>query len=149
MNYYRRVYAVTQVGMAQDLPNWKSVGEADMEATANSKRRRRLLRHRNSGGREGAADADVEALEAEAETVIDESDDVGFGLGGDSSDELQQQQQQQQQHVKIETVALVWKTALRSKPPGTRGLTFRITKHLYDALPPRDPSWRYKTCSCR
>ncbi|CAL6283357.1 unnamed protein product [Bathycoccus prasinos] len=90
MNYYRRVYAVTQVGMAQDLPNWKSVGEADMEATANS-----------------AADADVEALAAEAETVIDESDDVGFGLGGDSSDELQQQQQQQQQHMKIETAGAV------------------------------------------
>ena len=51
MNYYRRVYAVTQVGMAQDLPNWKSVGEAEMEAMANSRRRRRsLLRHRNSGG---------------------------------------------------------------------------------------------------
>jgi hypothetical protein len=147
MNYYRRVYAVTQVGMAQDLPNWKSVGEADMEATANSRRRRRLLRHRNSGGGEGAADADVEALAAEAETVIDESDDVGFGLGGDSSDELQQQQQQQQQHMKIETAGAGLEEALRSKPPGTRGLTFRITKHLYDALPPRDPSWRYKTCA--
>ena len=146
MNYYRRVYAVTQVGMAQDLPNWKSVGEADMEATANSRRWRSLLRHRNSGGGEGAADADVEALAAEAETVIDESDDVGFGPGGDSSDELQQQQQQQQ-HVKIETAGAGLEEALRSKPPGTRGLTFRITKHLYDALPPRDPSWRYKTCA--
>jgi len=145
MNYYRRVYAVTQVGMAQDLPNWKSVGEADMEATANSRRWRSLLRHRNSEGSEGAADADVEALAAEAETVIDESDDVGFGLGGDSSDELQQQQQQQ--HVKIETAGAGLEEALRSKPPGTRGLTFRITKHLYDALPPRDPSWRYKTCA--
>ena len=146
MNYYRRVYAVTQVGMAQDLPNWKSVGEADMEATANSRRWRSLLRHRNSEGGEGAADADVEALAAEAETVIDESDDVGFGPGGDSSDELQQQQQQQQ-HVKIETAGAGLEEALRSKPPGTRGLTFRITKHLYDALPPRDPSWRYKTCA--
>ena len=149
MNYYRRVYAVTQVGMAEDLPNWKSIGEVDMEATANSRKRRRLLRHRNSGGREGAANADGEALAAEAETVIDESDDVGLGVGSSgvgsdssTSDDVQQQQQQQQQQMKNEI-----ETALRSKPPGTRGLTFRITKNLYDALPPRDPSWRYKTCA--
>ena len=148
MNYYRRVYAVTQVGMAQDLPNWKSVGEAEMEATANSIRRRRsLLRHRNSGGSEGAADADGEALAAEAETVIDEGDDVGLGSGGDSGDGNDDGQQQQQQHVKIEVAGAGVEEALRSKPPGTRGLTFRITKHLYDALPPRDPSWRYKTCA--
>jgi len=151
MNYYRRVYAVTQVGMAQDLPNWKSVGEAEMEATANSMRRRRsLLRHRNSGGSEGAADADGEALAAEAETVIDEGDDVGLGSGGDSGDGGDGNdvgQQQQQQHVKIEVAGAGVEEALRSKPPGTRGLTFRITKHLYDALPPRDPSWRYKTCA--
>ena len=151
MNYYRRVYAVTQVGMAQDLPNWKSVGEAEMEATANSIRRRRsLLRHRNSGGSEGAADADGEALAAEAETVIDEGDDVGLGSGGDSGDGGDGNdvgQQQQQQHVKIEVAGAGVEEALRSKPPGTRGLTFRITKHLYDALPPRDPSWRYKTCA--
>ena len=151
MNYYRRVYAVTQVGMAEDLPNWKSVGEAEMEATANSIRRRRsLLRHRNSGGSEGAADADGEALAAEAETVIDEGDDVGLGSGGDSGDGGDGNdvgQQQQQQHVKIEVAGAGVEEALRSKPPGTRGLTFRITKHLYDALPPRDPSWRYKTCA--
>ena len=148
MNYYRRVYAVTQVGMAQDLPNWKSVGEAEMEATANSIRRRRsLLRHRNSGGSEGAADADGEALAAEAETVIDEGDDVDLGSGGDSGDGNDDGQQQQQQHVKIEVAGAGVEEALRSKPPGTRGLTFRITKHLYDALPPRDPSWRYKTCA--
>ena len=151
MNYYRRVYAVTQVGMAQDLPNWKSVGEAEMEATANSMRRRRsLLRHRNSGGSEGAADADGEALAAEAETVIDEGDDVGLGSGGDSGgggDGNDDGQEQQQQHVKIEVAGAGVEEALRSKPPGTRGLTFRITKHLYDALPPRDPSWRYKTCA--
>ena len=151
MNYYRRVYAVTQVGMAQDLPNWKSVGEAEMEATANSMRRRRsLLRHRNSGGSEGAADADGEALAAEAETVIDEGDDVGLGSGGDSGgggDGNNDGQEQQQQHVKIEVAGAGVEEALRSKPPGTRGLTFRITKHLYDALPPRDPSWRYKTCA--
>jgi len=151
MNYYRRVYAVTQVGMAEDLPNWKSVGEAEMEATANSMRRRRsLLRHRNSGGSEGAADADGEALAAEAETVIDEGDDVGLGSGGDSGDGGDGNdvgQQQQQQHVKIEVAGAGVEEALRSKPPGTRGLTFRITKHLYDALPPRDPSWRYKTCA--
>jgi len=151
MNYYRRVYAVTQVGMAEDLPNWKSVGEAEMEATANSIRRRRsLLRHRNSGGSEGAADADGEALAAEAETVIDEGDDVGLGSGvdsGDGGDGNDVGQQQQQQHVKIEVAGAGVEEALRSKPPGTRGLTFRITKHLYDALPPRDPSWRYKTCA--
>ena len=151
MNYYRRVYAVTQVGMAEDLPNWKSVGEAEMEATANSIRRRRsLLRHRNSGGSEGAADADGEALAAEAETVIDEGDDVGLGSGGDSGgggDGNDDGQEQQQQHVKIEVAGAGVEEALRSKPPGTRGLTFRITKHLYDALPPRDPSWRYKTCA--
>ena len=151
MNYYRRVYAVTQVGMAEDLPNWKSVGEAEMEATANSMRRRRsLLRHRNSGGSEGAADADGEALAAEAETVIDEGDDVGLGSGGDSGgggDGNDDGQEQQQQHVKIEVAGAGVEEALRSKPPGTRGLTFRITKHLYDALPPRDPSWRYKTCA--
>ena len=124
MNYYRRVYAVTQVGMAEDLPNWKSIGEVDMEATANSRKRRRLLRHRNSGGEKGAANADGEALEAEAETVIDESDDVGLGVGSsgvgsdsstsdDVQQQKQQQQQQQQQQVKIEI-----ETALRSKPPG-------------------------------
>ena len=144
MNYYRRVYAVTQVGMAEDLPNWKSIGEVDMEATANSRKRRRLLRHRNSGGREGAANADGEALAAEAETVIDESDDVGLGVGssGVGSDSSTSDDVQQQQQMKNEI-----ETALRSKPPGTRGLTFRITKNLYDALPPRDPSWRYKTCA--
>ena len=58
----------------------------------------------------------MEALAAEAETVIDESDDVGFGLGGDSSDNLQQQQQQQQ-HMKIETAGAGLEEALRSKPP--------------------------------
>ena len=121
-----------------------------MEATANSRKRRRLLRHRNSGGREGAANADGEALAAEAETVIDESNDVGLsvgssgvGSGSSTSDDVQQQQQQQQQQQMKNEI----ETALRSKPPGTRGLTFRITKHLYDALPPRDPSWRYKTCA--
>jgi hypothetical protein len=106
-----------------------------------------LLRHRNSGGSEGAADADGEALAAEAETVIDEGDDVGLGSGGDSGDGNDDGQQQQQQHVKIEVAGAGVEEALRSKPPGTRGLTFRITKHLYDALPPRDPSWRYKTCA--
>ena len=130
MNYYRRVYAVTQVGMAEDLPNWKSVGEAEMEATANSIRRRRsLLRHRNSGGSEGAADADGEALAAEAETVIDEGDDVGLGSGGDSGDGGDGNdvgQQQQQQHVKIEVAGAGVEEALRSKPPGTRGLTFAL-----------------------
>ena len=164
MNYYRRVYAVTQVGMAQDLPNWKSVGEADMEAT-NARRRMLLLKQeqqqrqrtllrfrRNSGSssREGAADADGEALAAEAETVIDENDDVGLANDSDSgnSDSSSSSSERDKKFgAEIENASAGIEEALRSKPPGTRGLTFRITKHLYDALPPRDPSWRYKTCA--
>lgn len=32
-------------------------------------------------------------------------------------------------------------------PLGLRALTYRITKQLYDNLPPSDPKWHYKTCA--
>jgi hypothetical protein len=28
-----------------------------------------------------------------------------------------------------------------------RALTYRITKQLYDNLPPSDPKWHYRTCA--
>lgn len=143
--YFHRVLAVTQRGVEEDTREIAAGGTGGMggEGGGGARRSRRLLA-------DGGDDQDGDGGDTD-----EDGGDGGGGSqkqgGGGSTGRLHSDV--------VDAIARGEKVGAISYgnaagasieggvPLGLRALTYRITKQLYDNLPPSDPKWGYKTCA--